>query len=206
MNIIAHRGFWKNRAEMNTSVAFSRAVKNNYGIETDVRDYCGDVVISHDVPNSNEIMTFDEFIYNYVKDCRKYNFNTTLAINIKSDGLHFKINEILSKHQIKNYFLFDMSIPDSMMYLDLNKVVYYRMSEYENVVNTIEGVQGIWLDQFKSNWFNKKSLETIMNNWKNICVVSPELHNRSYSECWSLLKSTSNYKDAMICNSRYIYV
>ena len=123
----------------------------------------------------------------------------TLAINIKSDGLHKKINSMLYKYKIKNYFLFDMSIPDSMAYLDLNEIVYYRMSEYENVASSIKGVKGIWLDQFKGNWFNNKSLERIISNWNNVCIVSPELHGRSYSECWSLLKSTSNYKDVMIC-------
>ena len=61
MNIIAHRGFWRKEKEMNTSIAFSRAISSNYGIETDVRDCCGELVISHDVPIGNNL-SFDEFI------------------------------------------------------------------------------------------------------------------------------------------------
>ena len=36
MNIIAHRGYWKVSSEMNTRVAFERALINGFGIETDI--------------------------------------------------------------------------------------------------------------------------------------------------------------------------
>ena len=49
MKIIAHRGYWLEQSEKNTLVAFERAIKCGYGFETDYRDYCGKIVIAHDV-------------------------------------------------------------------------------------------------------------------------------------------------------------
>lgn len=199
LKIIAHRGFWKSKDEMNTRGAFSNAIKNNYGIETDVRDFCGELVISHEIPRGREALTFDEFISNYQRDCRIYNSDITLAINIKSDGLYLEISKILQKYHINNYFLFDMSIPDSMKYKLLNLKVFYRMSEYETLSNSIENIHGIWLDQFKSNWYNKKIINEIQDKWGNVCVVSPELHQRPYLDCWKILRDLKIKNKIMIC-------
>jgi hypothetical protein len=199
MNIIAHRGFWKNIEEMNSKNAFSRAIKNNYGIETDVRDYLGEVVISHDIPNGRNIITFDEFICNYLSDCSYYSVNTTLAINIKSDGLQDKIYNILKKYRINNYFLFDMSIPDSFGYLKLNLNVYYRISEYEIISNSVDNIQGVWLDQFQDNWYKPITIQKILEKWGSVCIVSPELHHRQYNECWSIVNNLQNKENIMLC-------
>ena len=199
VNIISHRGFWKTKREMNSREAFANAIRNNYGIETDVRDYCGEIVISHDIPSGKDVLTFEEFINNYQKDCSKYNSNITLALNIKSDGLHTKMSKVLKEHNIDNYFLFDMSIPDSMNYIFLNLNVFYRMSEYESISINVKNIQGVWLDQFKSNWYNKNIIDKIQNNWEEVCIVSPELHGRPYLDCWSILKHFKNKKKIMIC-------
>ena len=61
MEIISHRGYWKSVKEKNTEIAFSRSFALNYGTETDLRDCLGKLVISHDMPNGNEIY-FDEFL------------------------------------------------------------------------------------------------------------------------------------------------
>jgi len=199
VKIISHRGFWRNKKQMNYKEAFSNAIRNNYGIETDLRDFCGEVVISHDIPTGKEILTFDEFIYNCKKDCNKYNSDITLALNIKSDVLQNEISKVLKKYHIDNYFLFDMSIPDSINYLLLNLNVFYRMSEYEIISNYDENIQGVWLDQFKSNWYNKNTIDEIQDKWDKICIVSPELHGRPFLDCWSMLKKFKNKKKIMIC-------
>lgn len=56
-----------------------------YGTETDIRDIQGKLVISHDMPQGNEI-TFEELLQ--IMDGR----NLPLALNIKADGM---ANEIL---------------------------------------------------------------------------------------------------------------
>lgn len=39
MKILAHRGAWNAPEEKNTLKSFSCALQNNWGIESDVRDY-----------------------------------------------------------------------------------------------------------------------------------------------------------------------
>ena len=51
MKILSHRGFWREVAEKNKLVAFDYSFSLGFGTETDVRDFGGELVISHDIPN-----------------------------------------------------------------------------------------------------------------------------------------------------------
>ena len=64
MQFISHRGFWLKPEEQNTGIAFTRALKAGFGIETDLRDHQGNIVISHDMPREG-VMTFDYFLQMY---------------------------------------------------------------------------------------------------------------------------------------------
>ncbi|MFQ6343008.1 hypothetical protein [Campylobacter sp. VTCC 70190] len=41
MQILSHRGYWKNKEEKNSIVAFERSLTKMYGLETDLRDNGG---------------------------------------------------------------------------------------------------------------------------------------------------------------------
>ena len=56
-NILAHRGLWFCEEEKNSSNALFKALDLGFGIETDVRDLCGELIISHDPPMLNRICT-----------------------------------------------------------------------------------------------------------------------------------------------------
>ena len=87
MEILAHRGYWKIESEKNTLQAFQRAFESGYGIETDVRDYMGKLVISHNVADEKCPLFEDVLkLYNKTK-CKEY-----LAINIKADGLQEQLH------------------------------------------------------------------------------------------------------------------
>lgn len=43
MKIIAHRGYWIDSSEKNSSNALRKALEQGYGFESDLRDYCGDL-------------------------------------------------------------------------------------------------------------------------------------------------------------------
>ena len=126
MKIIAHRGYWLEQSEKNTLVAFERAIKCGYGFETDYRDYCGKIVIAHDVPEGKE-PTAEEIFSLY----QKYGMNQPLAINVKADGLQTRLSVLLKAYNISNYFLFDMSVPDTLGNLNLSMNTASRFSEYE---------------------------------------------------------------------------
>ena len=49
MEIISHRGLWNNTREKNSTQAFKRSFGFKIGTETDIRDYRGELVISHDI-------------------------------------------------------------------------------------------------------------------------------------------------------------
>ena len=49
-NILAHRGVWGSKEEQNSRSAIRHALVGSFGIETDIRDHDGQVVLSHDIP------------------------------------------------------------------------------------------------------------------------------------------------------------
>ena len=142
MQIIAHRGYWKKKSEQNHLSSLKRALENNYGIETDIRDYRGKIVISHDVPKG-KIILFEDLLKLY----KKINSNQALALNIKSDGLQTELQKLIKKYKIENYFIFDMSIPETIKYSKTKLNIYVRLSEYENDYKNYVH-QGLWVDQF----------------------------------------------------------
>jgi len=183
MNIIAHRGFWQHPNERNTITAFQRALSSGYGIETDLRDSQGKIVISHDIPAYNCMDLKDFFdLYN------QYNGKPLLALNIKSDGLQELLQKEIIKFNIQNYFVFDMSIPDFKCYLDFNFQCYTRKSEYEKNPSFINNSKGIWFDEFIGNWITKKDLHHYKSKGLEICIVSPELHGRKFENEWKIYK------------------
>ena len=126
--ILSHRGYWLNEEEKNSIVSFERSFSLGYGTETDVRDFQGELVISHDIPTEKNI-TLDKFFQIY----KSFDATLPLALNIKADGLQDKIKTLLSKYKIENYFVFDMSVPDTLGYHRKDINFYTRHSEYEVV-------------------------------------------------------------------------
>lgn len=108
MNILAHRGFWQSVEEKNSILATTRAIECGFGIELDVRDQNGSLVVSHDIPKGS-CAYFKEHM-NLSSD------KTTWAINIKADGLASVLKSELEQFGIENYFAFDMSIPEIGIY------------------------------------------------------------------------------------------
>lgn len=184
MEIISHRGYWILPEEKNSVISFSRSFQSFYGTETDIRDYNQELVVSHDVPNETSII-IDDFFKLY-----KNNKHQTLALNIKSDGLAPLLLNKLTEYQIENYFVFDMSIPDTISYLNYGLKVMIRQSEFEKDLPFYNQAIGIWLDSFSSEWYDEELIKTHINEGKIVCIVSSELHNRQHLTLWEMLKET----------------
>ncbi len=192
MQIISHRGYWKSVKEKNTEIAFSRSFALNYGTETDLRDCLGKLVISHDIPSGNEIY-FDEFL-SLVGPEEKL-----LAINIKSDGLAIPLKHAMKNYNPKNWFVFDMSIPDMKVHIAVGNPVFARMSEVESQIPWFDLVNGIWLDSFDDEWFDEGFIRDLIMQGKRVCVVSSELHDRNYLKLWKSLLSLSGNDSLILC-------
>ena len=61
MKILCHRGAWTTNAEKNSVAAIKKAVSLDFGFETDIRDYRGNLVISHDIANENSPLVEEIF-------------------------------------------------------------------------------------------------------------------------------------------------
>ena len=186
--ILSHRGFWLLKEEQNTLAAFKRSLENGFGIETDIRDYSSKLVISHDFPNNESLLV--ESFFEFYKSQK--NGEKLIALNIKSDGLQNELFALLESYEIRNYFVFDMSVPDALLYLKKGITSFTRESEYEAQPSFYEEAEGVWIDEFNGPWISLDDIQKHRKNGKVAAIVSPELHKRSHINEWKKYKSLTN--------------
>jgi hypothetical protein len=177
---VSHRGFWRAPDEKNSEAAFRRSLEHGFGIETDLRDRLGDVVIAHDMAGADN-MSLEAFLQLY----REYPGDAVLALNIKSDGLQGVVASYLRTYAVANYFVFDMSVPDMLLYARDGIEYYTRVSEIEPVPSLYEKSTGVWIDQFYSDWADADAILPHLRGGKQVCIVSPELHRRPHEAAWT---------------------
>lgn len=196
MKILAHRGYWNDSISKNSLEAIDQSLRRGYGFESDVRDYCGDLVISHNVADGNCPKAED--VFKHLKD---YNDKYCFAINIKADGLKDILKSFILKYGISNYFLFDMSVPQMIEINDLGLRFFTRQSEVEPKPCMYEDAAGVWVDGFfGSDWITEEMICEHIANGKVVCLVSPDLHGRDYMNFWTKIKMWKFDKSSlMIC-------
>lgn len=182
MIILAHRGLWEEPAEKNSLEALFRALGEGFGIETDIRDLNGQLVISHDPPLA-DALPLAAFLDAY---CRVPVLGP-LALNVKADGLQGMLAEALDSRRIGPdcYFVFDMSIPDTLGYLRHQMPCFTRKSEFEPEPAFIDQAGGIWLDCFQEDWINASEILGHVAAGRRVALVSPELHGRDRYNAWA---------------------
>jgi hypothetical protein len=192
MKIIAHRGFWHETAEMNTKVAFRRAREYGFGIETDIRDFGAEIVISHD-PSKDGAMPLQELIQDLTDP------ELILALNIKADGLSSNLAEILKDKCTLNSFVFDMSGPEYLKYKSMGIRTFDRRSEFELGFDSHNEPDGVWLDAFESDQWMLDWLKSGKGEVLDTVIVSPELHGRPHLGFWAELRERVNTEKLAIC-------
>jgi len=197
MIVLSHRGFWLEANEKNTRIAFERSFHMDFGTETDLRDRGSKLVISHDMPDA-KAMPVNEFFEIYCN----FNKSLPLAFNIKADGLQQELSRLLRLYEIRNYFVFDMAVPDALSYVQGGLMTFTRHSEYEVQPAYYKQAQGVWLDEFTGHWISDSIIEHHLANGKSLCIVSPELHKRGYLVEWAHYRDLENklgIADIMLC-------
>lgn len=186
MQILSHRGWWQTPEEKNTPDALGRALAEGFGVETDIRDLAGQLVISHDPP-LGETFRLDEFL----ELCSKYPQHGFLALNIKSDGLQPALALLLERHATQRYFVFDMSLPELIRYRIAGIHYFTRLSDHEPDAQCLPGAAGIWVDGFNQDWADWGRLEKLLHAQPELrlALVSPELHRRDRAAFWGTLRS-----------------
>ena len=185
MNLLAHRGFWFNPEEKNTREAYRRAFAAGYGIELDVRDRNGGLVIAHDLADESSY-PFADVLTDYAEAKSK----AWLAINIKADGLVDLLSRELKTAQLtQRAFVFDMSVPDLTAYMRSPLIVFNRRSELEPASILDIRTPGVWLDFFEGPWVDPQLVVEQIWRGRKVAVVSSELHGLPYESGWAALKA-----------------
>lgn len=193
MKILSHRGLWTAPKERNTRAALEQSLEQGFGFESDIRDYGGHLVISHDPAVKEDLGTAETVFQLLEKHRDRYCF----AINIKADGIGKLLAERLKSHQLNNYFCFDMSVPQMIEYAKEGIRFFTRKSEYEpGSPVLLEQAAGVWIDAFEDeSWITKELLEDYLSQGKEVCLVSPELHARKPFTFWKWLKDSKITSD-----------
>jgi len=194
--LLSHRGCWIQGYEKNSLEAFRRSFAEGYGVETDIRDQNGTIVISHDVP-SVPCVSLQAFLKEAIQNSTGE--PRTLALNVKSDGLADLLIKSLLDYRSLDCFVFDMSVPDMRSYLHSHISVFTRLSDAEPVPAWLDMSEGVWLDAFKHEWYDMETIRNLLGINKRVCIVSPELHGRSHLPLWDSLKALWHNPDVFLC-------
>ncbi len=175
MQILWHRA--------NKPASFRAALRAGLGAELDIRDLARGLVVSHGLPTARAVK-----LEKFLKVYAPLKPQPPLALNIKACGLQGRLLALVKRFRIKNYFVFDMSVPDGVEYLKSGMKIFTRQSEYERAPAFYGKARGVWLDEFYSSWIGPEAIKEHLASDKRVCVVSPELHNRNFKKTWRELK------------------
>jgi hypothetical protein len=173
--------------------AVHAATAMGIGVEIDIRDRMGELVVCHDPPLSTTRLTVLGSLIN-----RCYVPGTSFwAINIKSSGLCSMISKVFCDYGVSrdDYFCFDMAIPDQMHYERAGITVAPRISDVERAYafGLPRHPKYLWCDQLTDkhppDQIYADLLDSVNTSFTDVAVVSPELHGRSFSATWEMLRS-----------------
>jgi len=194
--LLAHRGFWtlgaKPHLKKNSRFAVEQALRSGFGLEIDIRDHMGEIVVSHDVPGQEAYPLPIDLLAQ---------FEAPIAFNVKSDGLTSAFPEFFSDFSNGNNFFFDMSFPEKRRYELRGLPSAARVSEFENP--SISSSSWCWLDAWDSEWYLKDEaaiLRGLLSRGLNVAIVSPELHGRDETEAWQHISPIlHDFANAHLC-------
>jgi hypothetical protein len=163
MYLVAHR--------INTRDELA-ALDEGCPIEFDLRDSGGKILVTHDPFTDGE--DFAEFVR-----LLKGRF---LIVNIKSEGIEYKVLELLKVNGCVDFFLLDCSPP---MMVKLSAAGETRLAIRFSELETLETVlrwggraQWVWVDCFFGRTLTKKIVNELKEKGFKLCLVSPDLQKR----------------------------
>jgi hypothetical protein len=176
---LAHRGLWTLPAERNSLAAIRDAFAHGWGVETDVRDIDGALVVSH-APPSQGTLPFEAVVEAYLA----HGCPGALAVNVKADGLADLLAHALRDVDPGRWFAFDMSVPDMRHYAHAGLPFFTRHSDLEPIPALYEQADGVWLDDFDGGFITQQRIAEHLAAGKRVAVISPELHGRGREQTW----------------------
>lgn len=163
MEFIAHR--------INTLAQLAE-VPTAYGVELDIRDQGGRLILQHDPFAPGE--DFEAYLAQYR--------HGMLILNIKSERTELRVHELLKRHGVTDYFFLDSSFPMSFLLSSQGeRKIALRFSEFEGVDTILamkDRIEWVWVDCFTKLPLSRAVFEQFKAAGLKICLVSPELQGR----------------------------
>jgi glycerophosphoryl diester phosphodiesterase len=181
MQIICHRGLWEKKSEQNGNQACLQAALQYDGMEIDLKNLNGKIVLSHDP-------IVQDHSYTSLESVLKKSPDTFYALNIKEDGLSSELNRLINKYKIKSYMCFDLSGPEIVKYKEQNLVTFDRFGD-QDLLPSHRKIQGVVLDVFKSRNFSKIIKQLKVSPSIPLFIISPELHGQDPINSWKIIRS-----------------
>lgn len=140
-----------------------------YGVEVDIRSYQNRLIIHHDAFIEGE--SFENWL--------KFYRHGTLILNVKEEGLEARLIELMSAHEINNFFFLDQSFPFLVKWSSLGEHrCAVRVSEFESIETAIKltgKIDWAWIDCFTQFPLSETDAEKLKQAGFKLCLVSPEL-------------------------------
>ena len=194
MLILARGGVQRRPDERNTLDAFREAFRLGFGVQTDVRDRDGELVLAEAPPTGGWQLRFTDLLALY----EVMGAPGPLALAIRADGLAGRIKEALAESPVGQVFAFDMSAPETLGYLRSGLPTFTRQSEYEVEPVFYDLAAGVWLDSFNRDWVDTQIVAGHLAQSKRVALASPELRGRDHRAAWTAW-SRLNHAHVMLC-------
>lgn len=169
-----------------------RTVPQSMGVELDLRDYAGKIVLQHDAFKGGDI--FEDFLKRYK--------HGLMVLNIKTEGIEEMVLDLVKKYKVSDYFFLDVSFPALIRLVRKgeNKIAG-RFSEYEPLEQCLalkDKVKWVWVDCFTKLPLDDASYKTLKQHFK-LCLVSPELQQHPKEKIAEFKKQLRNFPVDAVC-------
>jgi len=149
-----------------------KALDESLGIEFDVRDSNGQLIVQHDAFGVGE--PFEE----YAKEIG----HRFCIVNIIAEGIESRVLQILETNAIHDFFLLDCSVPAMVKLSNQGETrLAVRCSEFEPtefVMRWKGRAQWVWVDCFTYYPLTAKILDLFHTAGFKVCLVGPDLQGR----------------------------
>jgi hypothetical protein len=145
-----------------------RQIPPERGVEIDVRDYDGELRLTHDPFQSGERL--EDWLATYR--------HALVVFNTKCDGLAERIILLADQYRVSNYFFLDLANPTLINLARRGmRQIAVRYSEFEPLEFALAFaglVDWVWVDCFTRLPLTSVSYHQLYQHFK-LCLVSPEL-------------------------------
>ena len=177
---------------VNTAAHLAR-VPLAWGCEIDLRDYDGEIVLTHDPLQGGE--TLREWIQGYQ--------HNVCIFNVKCDGLEDRIMKIATEAGLQNFFFLDCANPTLIKLARRGeKRLAVRFSEFEPIENALAfagRAEWVWVDCFTHLPLDAESHQRLKKHFK-ICLVSPELQGHGRETIAAFKSQLKNMPIDAVCS------